>query len=397
MVVLIALFLLLVAYLTFSVFYHAALAVSYFMTKERAGHGGDVREHRYLLFIPAHNEEPVIGRVLKSLKHVDYDRKKFEVCVIADNCTDKTASLAQKYGASVLERHDEKQRGKGFAIKWALGKIDLARYDAVVIADADNIFDRDFFKGFDDVLSQGIRAVQCNNCLANYNETAFTKIIHLSRTINNQLYHHAKHKLGLSSCLMGNGMCFTTDLLREHPWVTGTMAEDCEYYALLSLANETIGFASRSSLYHQESRGLRAASAQRLRWSSGRFQVARKFGFDLFIKGIRKRKIKILDASFPLLLPNLSLMVNMTGIAFIIGIGIHFLHPVPYIVGWLGFLIALEIAYFASGIYLAKVPVIPFLRALCFAPAFLLWKACIDIVGLSGKGTTHWGRSGRIK
>lgn len=395
MAVVIALFLLPVVYVSLSVLYYAALAVSYFVTKEKYLRAGDVREHRYLLFIPAHNEELVIARVLRSLKNIEYDREKFDVCVIADNCTDKTASLAQKYGATVLERHNEKQRGKGFAIKWALGRVDLARYDAVVIADSDNIFDRNFLKGFDEILSRGIRAVQCNNCLANFDETAFTKVIHLSRTINNRLYHHAKHKLGLSSYLMGNGMCFTTDLLREHPWVTGTMAEDCEYYAILSLADETIGFAAQSSLYHQESRSLRDASAQRLRWSSGRFQVARKFGFGLLAKGIGQRKLKIADASAPLLLPNLSLMVNMTVAAFLVALGIHFVHPVPYIVGWLGFLIMLEIAYFLSGIYLAKVPVIPFLRALCFAPAFLLWKACIDIVGLSGKGTTHWGRSGR--
>jgi 1,2-diacylglycerol 3-beta-glucosyltransferase len=355
----------------------------------------DVKEHRYLLFIPAHNEEPVMARILRSLKHLDYDPLKFEVCVIADNCTDKTAQLSRKYRATVLERHEETLKGKGFAIKWALDKVDLGRYDAVVIADADNIFDRDFLKGLDLVISRGIRAVQCNNCLANSNETAFTKVIHLSRTINNELYHHAKYKLGLSSYLMGNGMCFTTGLLKEHPWVTGTMAEDYEYYAMLSLADETIGFAAHSCLFHQESTGLRNASTQRLRWSSGRFQVARKFGFGLLVKGIGKRNLKIADASFPLLLPNLSLMVNITAAALIVTLAVHYFHPVPYILGWVGFLIALELAYFASGMYLAKMPIFSFLFALCFAPVFLAWKACIDIIGLSGKRAHQWGRSGR--
>jgi hypothetical protein len=115
-------------------------------------------------------------------------------------------------------------------------------------------------------------------------------VIHLSRTINNLLYHHAKYKLGLSSYLMGNGMCFTTDLLKRYPWTTGTMAEDYEYYAILAGHNEPIGFAVNSKLYHQESKDLQQASRQRLRWSSGvalmyRFAILRFVGAGIVAAG----------------------------------------------------------------------------------------------------------------
>ncbi len=219
--------------------------------------------------------------MLASLRQIDYDRTKFETYVIADNCTDTTALVARQYGAKVLVRYDEARKGKGFAIEWALKVLDIDPFDAVVIADADNIIDPGFFRGLDEVLNAGSQAVQCNNCLANSGETVFTRVIHLSRTINNLLYHQAKYKLGLSSYLMGNGMCFTTDLLKRYPWITGTMAEDYEYYAVLAGHNEPIGFAVNSKLYHQESKDLQQASRQRLRWSSGRFEVARKFGVKL--------------------------------------------------------------------------------------------------------------------
>ncbi len=58
-------------------------------------------------------------------------------------------------------------------------------------------------------------------------------------------------------------------------------------------------------------------------------------------------------------------------------------------------LIGLELAYFISGMYLAKMPVFSFLFALAFAPVFLLWKGCIDLLGLSGTSSGRWGRSGR--
>ena len=195
------------------------------------------------MFIPAHNEEGIIGRLLESLKQVDYDPGFFKTAVIADNCTDATVEVASRYNVDVMARNDAARAGKGFAIEWALQNADLVKFDAVVIADADNIIDPGFFNGLNDAIERGSEAIQCNNCLANPDATAFTKIIHLSRTINNELYHHAKHKLGLSSYLMGNGMCFTTGLLRRFGWKAGTIAEDYEYYAKLIEQNEMVGFA----------------------------------------------------------------------------------------------------------------------------------------------------------
>lgn len=382
-------------YLSFSVLYYVSLAAAYFLVKGRKTPRAGQSEHRYLLLIPAHNEEGIIARILMSLRGIDYDRTKFDTCVIADNCTDGTALVARRCGAKVLARHDDLKRGKGFAIEWALKVLDLARFDAVVIADADNIIDPGFFHGLDEVLDAGSNAVQCNNCLANSSETAFTRVIHLSRTINNLLYHEAKYRVGLSSYLMGNGMCFTTRLLDRYPWATGTMAEDYEYYAILACHGEPVGFAVNSRLYHQESKGLQPASRQRLRWSSGRFEVARKFGVRLLAQGLKARDARIIDASFPLLLPNLSLMVNLSIALLAAAIFIHIFHPVPGVIAWLSLLILLELGYFTSGMYLARMPAVSFLMALGFAPFFLVWKGCIDILGLSGTRAGQWGRSGR--
>ncbi len=390
------LFVIPLGYLTFSVFYYVFLAAAYFAAREKRPSPDAVRGHKYLLLIPAHNEEPIIGRILSSLRESKYAHTQFKTWVIADNCADKTALLARQYGAKALVRYDETRKGKGFAIEWALKVLDTSPFDAVVVADADNIIDPWFFHGLDEALNSGSRVVQCNNCLANPGETAFTRVIHLSRTINNLLCHHAKYKLGLSSYLMGNGMCFTTGLLERYPFSTGTMAEDYEYYAILAAHDEPIGFAVNSKLYHQESKDLRCASRQRLRWSSGRFEVARKFGLKLFMQGIRARNLRMIDASFPLILPNLSLMVNLTVLTAAAGVLVHYLiHPVPHIILWSGILIALELAYFISGVRLARMRVFSFLFALCFAPVFLLWKGCIDVLGLSGTSLGQWGRSGR--
>ncbi|MFA7573562.1 MAG: glycosyltransferase, partial [Lutispora sp.] len=68
---------------------------------------------KFAVFIPAHNEENVIGNIVENLRHLNYPADCYDVFVIADNCTDHTASIARAGGANVLIRSTEKKRGKG--------------------------------------------------------------------------------------------------------------------------------------------------------------------------------------------------------------------------------------------------------------------------------------------
>ena len=90
-----------------------------------------------VFIVPAHDEEMLVQRAVRSLLAQDYPRELLTVAVIADNCTDRTAELAREAGAMVLERSSATDRGKGHAIKWALENLPLERWAAVVIVDAD--------------------------------------------------------------------------------------------------------------------------------------------------------------------------------------------------------------------------------------------------------------------
>ena len=37
------------------------------------------KEHRFMLIIPAHNEEKVIGNLVKSLTELDYNKKLYDI------------------------------------------------------------------------------------------------------------------------------------------------------------------------------------------------------------------------------------------------------------------------------------------------------------------------------
>ena len=80
------------------------------------------QKHKFAVVVSAHNEEAVLPVALKSLMHMKYPKELFRVFVIADNCTDRTAEIARRMGAFVIERQepDPKKRNVGYALQYAL-------------------------------------------------------------------------------------------------------------------------------------------------------------------------------------------------------------------------------------------------------------------------------------
>lgn len=371
----------LLIYLTVAVGYVLFLAIAYFIVPDPKKR--DPGNHiRFIILVPAHNEELLIGRLCKSLLQIDYPRDLYSVYVVADNCSDNTVNECSTYSVSVLERHDRDNIGKGHAISWAIEQIPLENCDAVLIVDADNVVDPEILKELNMMVCNGEQAIQCHNAVGNREDSWFTQLLYVSRTIGNHLYHHSKYKLGLSSYLMGNGICFTTELLREKGWTAFSVGEDWEYYAQLIRDGKRIGFALDAKVFHQESRSLEQATSQRLRWSSGRFQVLRKYGFKLFLQGIKKRDMFTIDASMPLVLPNYSLQFNLTVLSLLAAFFLPSSSLASMFVIVFSLLLIAQMMLFALGMYLSgsywKV-----IKAVAHAPFFLVWKAVIDILSIT--------------
>jgi cellulose synthase/poly-beta-1,6-N-acetylglucosamine synthase-like glycosyltransferase len=223
------------------------------------------------------------------------------------------------------------------------------------MVDADNVVDPFILIELNKSLNLGEQAIQCNNSVGNRDDSWFTQILFVSRTINNLLYHHAKYKLGLSSFLTGNGMCFSTRLLLKKEWTAFTIGEDWEYYAHLIKDRIKVGFAAKAKVFHQESKSLHQATSQRLRWASGRFRIFRTLGLKLFFKGLAIRDWFTLDASLPLIFPNYSLQINLTILTLILSLFLAASGLKNLLIGLsLGLLIS-QVFLFLAGVYLAGV------------------------------------------
>lgn len=53
------------------------------------------KNYRYAILIAARNEENVLPFLLESLRDQNYDSNLYDIFVVADNCTDKTAQVAR--------------------------------------------------------------------------------------------------------------------------------------------------------------------------------------------------------------------------------------------------------------------------------------------------------------
>ena len=120
------------------------------------------KKHKFMAIIPAHNEEMVVVSLIESLKNQTYDKDLYDIYVIADNCTDNTAKVAEQAGAIVYKRFDSVNKTKGFALNWFLQqKIkENADYDAFFVFDADNIVDKNFITAMNQKLCEGEDVVQ---------------------------------------------------------------------------------------------------------------------------------------------------------------------------------------------------------------------------------------------
>lgn len=107
------------------------------------------------IVIPAYNEEKYIGACLDSLKNQTYTN--FEIIVVDNNCTDKTAEIATSKGANVIK---ESQKGIAFARKKGFEE---AKNEIIVSTDSDCTFPPDWLEKivahFDDSSPENAKTV----------------------------------------------------------------------------------------------------------------------------------------------------------------------------------------------------------------------------------------------
>src|SRR6266487_2108357 len=351
---------------------------------------GESPQYNFAIIVPAHNEEVLLGNLLESISALTYPKEQYTVHVVADNCTDKTAVLARAYdGVQVHERFDEVKRGKGFVLEWMFQKLEEKHliYDAYVIIDADSVVEPAFLRFMAKEIARGARALQAHYTVLNMTESPSAGLRWIAFALQAHLRPLSRSRLGGSSTLTGNGMCFSRALLERHPWRAFSLSEDYEYYLTLVRHGERVHYVPEAVVHSHMPTTFRGMRTQDIRWESGGsgmtvWQTTR----ELLRAGLQLHSFACFEAVMELLAPPLSFMMGWCMLMLIGSLLLWF--PLAIVLSLL--LIGGLIFYIGTAFYLLRPPPLVY-RALLYAPGFMLWKLWILLVlSRSKKHTSQW-------
>ena len=121
------------------------------------------KQHRYAFFIAAHNEEPVIANLVKSIKQQDYPSELIDIFVVADALSPTIPHKPLEMRApSSTSRNDLARKGKSWVMDYGFDRI-LSEYpdtyEASFIFDADNLLSPNYVSIMNDAFDQGYLAL----------------------------------------------------------------------------------------------------------------------------------------------------------------------------------------------------------------------------------------------
>ncbi len=264
----------------------------------------------FKILIPAHNEETVIKTTLNSLlPQVDSPDK---IIVIADNCSDETAAIAQQCKVTVLEREDDENRGKGYALDYGLKSLKNNPPNIVILIDADCYVTPETINKLVQKASETKKPVQALYLLEKpQNPSPKDLISALAFLVKNKVRSTGLFRLGLPCLLAGTGMAFPWQVLEKISLASGNIVEDMQLGIDLALSGYSPIFCPDAEVTGILPQQTSAAKTQRTRWEHGHLQTILSQVPRLLKGSIVQRRFDLLALALELSVPPLSLLVML--------------------------------------------------------------------------------------
>ena len=256
--------------------------------------------HRYAVVIAARNESSVIGELIKSIKTQNYPKELLDVYVVADNCTDDTAAVANENGAFVIVRNNLQEVGKSYALNYAFKKIDescgIRSYEGYLVFDADNIIDKNYIREINNVFDSGYPVVTSYRNSKNYGYNWISAGYALW-FLRESKYLNGSRMLCNSSCaISGTGYLVSSEIIAEDGgWKYNLMTEDIEFTVDKVIHGKTIGYCETAVLYDEQPIDWKTSWNQRMRWTKGFYQVMHDYGTKLLRGCCAKKGFQCFD------------------------------------------------------------------------------------------------------
>jgi len=343
-------------------------------------------EYPLAVIIPAHNEELLVARCVRSVLESAAPGGNTRVFVVAHNCSDSTAAEARKAGAEVLVYDDPAARGKGFALSHGFDHALAVGSQAVMVIDADSVVSKNLVPAVKCLLAGGADAVQCRYEMESSTEKTSGRLAAVALRAFNVIRPRGRDRLGLSAGIFGNGFALTRSLLNEVPYGAFSVVEDLEYHIHLVLARKRVHFLEGVLVSASLPASKQGENVQRSRWEGGRFRAARTWTWPL-LRQVLAGRFRMAEPLF-----------DVAGLPMAYGVFallLTLLIPVPgiRIYALISLLIAASHVLAAA---FAGPDVLKTLGYLAMAPVYIAWKLRLLPAVLRGsRGQAAWVRTNR--
>jgi cellulose synthase/poly-beta-1,6-N-acetylglucosamine synthase-like glycosyltransferase len=355
------------------------------------------------ILIPAHNEALLIESTLTALlQEIEHDRVPMNthIFVIADNCTDATATLARQVESqekiTVLERQDLHRRGKGYALDYGLQVLAENPPEVVIIIDADcQAYPQTIGNLAQLALITG-RPIQALYLLEKPPQPSLKDLISaFAFKVKNSLRPRSLVQLKIACPLAGTGMAFPWSVLQSTSLASSHIVEDMKLGLDLAIAGHPPLFCPQAQVIGCLPGDEKASTGQRTRWEHGHLQLLLTYVPLLFKIALKKGRFDLIPVAFDLAIPPLSSLVIVwilvTGLSTIATWVLSF-WTATILLGVAGVLMGLAIGL---AWYQVGRTELPFHKLLAI-PLYILWKIPLYFKFLV-KPQTQWVRTERDK
>ncbi len=276
----------------------------------------------FLIIIPAYKEDLVIRDTVEAALQLNYTAGGgaqmygysaplgYQICVVADHMNPETISWLSSKPVSVVEAtYADSTKGKALhAAVSSCYNPDVHTH--VVVLDADNIVLPDFLQRLASYcLSSDVVALQAHRTAKNMS-TPIAMLDAISEEINNSVFRLGHNTLGLSSALIGSGMCFRAEWFADAVQHLETAGEDKELEHTLLFEGHKIHYLNDLYVLDEKVSDSRNFGQQRRRWLAAQFFTFKQMLKDL-PAAIRNGRIDYIDKTFQQMLIPRSLLIAL--------------------------------------------------------------------------------------
>ena len=262
---------------------------------------------RTTVLIPAHNEADIIHGIIQDVTaQLNEDDRVF---VIADNCTDDTAAVAKRHGAEVIERTNLEQRGKSYALRYALEQLEADPPEVIIVVDADCRISSQAITDLSVKAWQLDRPVQGSYIFGSQKDSASSNLASsFTLWFKNHIRPLGSLRAGMPCQLTGSGMAFPWHVIRKVNVANQSLAEDTTLGLELAYLGHAPTFCPEAKIDGNVPKAWGTLVQQRRRWEQGYLESIFTNAPKMALRSIVKFRPSLMWAALDLCIPPLALL-----------------------------------------------------------------------------------------